>query len=257
MIPITDSIFLRKGFQFRFYNYGSLGNLSFPSFCSNTDFWNLDYVYLDYNRNENDTIFPDITFKNPIHTFVEEPYTSIPWEHYKLADTLQLDTLRFTYYNMYDTLLNVFRYMTIKNLTNQQITRSDSLGSDNIAALDKFDFKRKSQTNYFPDNNLEESSFEIKISVTAPSLLSRNIFTMNDTLIQNQKFSNYYAVDDGTPEYGIGLAGTGSQNGKFAMYFKTFVPDNSRHKPHVRTQTRKEHPHVPETYPDWQPRQRP
>lgn len=228
MIPISDSIFLKKGFQFRFYNYGSLGNVFYPSFCSNTDFWNLDYVYLDYKRNMNDTIFPDVTFRNPFRTFVKEPFTSIPWEHYKLIDTLQIDTLQFTYYNLDDTILNIFRYMTIKNLTNEQFTIDDSLGSDNIEAFDKFEFKRKSQDNYFPDNNLEESLFEVKISVTAPSLLSNNIFTMNDTLIHYQKFSNYYSVDDGTPEYGIGLAGTGSQNGQFAMYFKTYVPDTLR-----------------------------
>jgi hypothetical protein len=64
MLPIRDTTWLKKGFQFRFFNYGSLGSLTSPSFASNVDFWNIDYVYLNKNRHINDTVFPDVAISN-------------------------------------------------------------------------------------------------------------------------------------------------------------------------------------------------
>ena len=67
MIPITDSVFFNKGFQFRFRNYASLEyNENNPTWSSNVDFWNIDYVRLDRARTINDTVIDDVAFsKNP------------------------------------------------------------------------------------------------------------------------------------------------------------------------------------------------
>ncbi|NSW44310.1 MAG: T9SS type A sorting domain-containing protein [Bacteroidales bacterium] len=227
VIPL-DSIYLVKGFQFRFYNYASFGNLNYPSFASNVDYWNLDYVYLNTGQRVNDSIYPDICFKEPIRSLVEPPYTSIPWEHYKILDTLQIDTLRFNYYNLYSSLVNVKRFLTINNITNHQQLRFDSLGNDNIGPFETFQFKQKTQPNYFPDNNLNKCTFEVLLNITAPTLSSQSIFTWNDTLRFFQNFEYYYAIDDGSAEYGVGLSGEGSQNGQFAMLFKTLTPDTLR-----------------------------
>ncbi|NMD01613.1 MAG: T9SS type A sorting domain-containing protein [Bacteroidales bacterium] len=228
VIPIADSNFFKNGFQFRFYNYASFGNLNYPSFASNVDFWNLDYVYIKEHSNINDSIYPDVCFKEPIRSMIEYPYTSIPWEHYKQLDTLQIDTLLFNYYNLYSSLLNVKRFITINNITSQQFIRFDSLGNENINPFEKFQFKQKAKPNLFPDNSLTKSTFEVLINITAPTLNSETIFTWNDTMRFYQTFDNYYAIDDGSAEYGIGLSGVGSQNGKFAMLFKTLTPDTLR-----------------------------
>jgi len=227
VIPLNSS-FLVNGFQFRFYNYASIGNINFPSFASNVDFWNLDYVYLNSGQRVNDSIYPDICFKEPIRSFVKQPYTAIPWEHYKLLDTLQIDTLRFNYYNHYSSLVNVKRFLTINNITSQQQLRFDSLGNDNINPFDTYQFKQKTKPNYFPDNNLTKCTFEVLLNITAPTLASQTIFTWNDTLRFYQNFEYYYAIDDGTAEYGVGLSGEGSQNGQLAMLFKTLTPDTLR-----------------------------
>ena len=227
VIPL-DSNSLKNGFQFRFYNYASLGNLNYPSFASNVDFWNLDYVYLNSHQHLNDSIYPDVCFKEPVRSFVQSPYTSIPWEHYKLLDTLQIDTLRFNYYNLYSSLLNIKRFITINNITSQQFIRYDSLGNENINPFEKFYFKQKAKPNLFPDNNLTNSTFEVLISITAPTLNAESIFLWNDTLRFFQTFNDYYAIDDGTAEYGIGLSGVNSQNGQFAMLLKTLTPDTLR-----------------------------
>lgn len=226
MIPIKDTAFFKKGFQFRFYNYGSLGSLSHPSFASNVDFWNLDYVYLNINRNINDTIFPDVAINSYIRSFIKEPYTSIPWKHYH--DSLQIDTLRFKYYNFSGDVVNVQRLQSIKNVTNQQLIKLDTLGNENIAPFTHFNFKRKTTSGYFPSNNQSESVYMIKTYLSAPALQSFDYMQWNDTLISYQIFKNYYAIDDGSAEYGIGLAGTGSQNGQMAIMFKPIVPDTLR-----------------------------
>lgn len=227
IIPL-DSNFLKNGFQFRFYNYASFGNLNYPSFASNVDFWNLDYVYLNSNRHFNDSIYPDVCFIETIRSLIKPPYTSVPWEHYKLLDSLQIDTLRFNYYNLYSSLLNIKRFITINNITLQQFISYDSLGNENINPFEKFYFKQKTKPNLFPDNNLTKSTFEVLISVTAPTLNSKSIFMWNDTLRLYQIFNDYYAIDDGSAEYGIGLSGVNSQNGQLAMLFKTLTPDTLR-----------------------------
>lgn len=228
MIPIRDTIWLKKGFQFRFYNYGSLGSLTSPSFASNVDFWNIDYVYLNKNRHINDTIFPDVAISQYLRSYIKEPFVSVPWDHYKQDQSLQIDTVRLQYYNFSDDIVNVQRIQKIYNITTQQLIKVDSLGNENIAPFSYFDFKRKTTPNYFPSNNESESIFEITTYLSAPALQSFDYMQWNDTLRSFQVFRNYYAIDDGTAEYGIGIAGTGAQNAQMAMMFKPMIADTLR-----------------------------
>ena len=50
----------------------------------------------------------------------------------------------------------------------------------------------------------------------------------NDTITYYQKFSNYFAFDDGTSESGYGVNGLGSRNAMVAYRFKAFLPDSLR-----------------------------
>lgn len=228
MLPIRDTTWLKKGFQFRFFNYGSLGSLTSPSFASNVDFWNIDYVYLNRNRHINDTVFPDVAISQYLRSYIKEPFVCVPWDHYKQDNTLQIDTVRLQYYNFSDDIVNVQRIQKIYNITTQQLIKVDSLGNENIAPFSYFDFKRKTTPNYFPSNNESESIFEITTYLSAPALQSFDYMQWNDTLRSYQVFRNYYAIDDGSAEYGIGLAGTGAQNGQMAMMFKPIVADTLR-----------------------------
>ena len=60
MIPITDTIWFRKDFQFRFYNYASLSSIN--SWKSNTDHWHIDKVYLNAGRSQNDIFTREVRF---------------------------------------------------------------------------------------------------------------------------------------------------------------------------------------------------
>ncbi len=50
----------------------------------------------------------------------------------------------------------------------------------------------------------------------------------NDTVIYYQKFSNYFAFDDGSAEGGYGINGLGSRNAMVAYRFRSFMEDTLR-----------------------------
>jgi hypothetical protein len=48
---------------------------------------------------------------------------------------------------------------------------------------------------------------------------------VNDTVVHEQLFKDFYAYDDGTPEAGYGLRGQGTRNGSVALQYNAFTPD--------------------------------
>ena len=80
---ITDTRFLKTGFQFRFTNYASPSpNQNDPSMVGNCDQWNVDYVLLDKNRNAGDTIFTDVAFTLPVRSLLKN-HEAMPWKQYQ------------------------------------------------------------------------------------------------------------------------------------------------------------------------------
>ena len=152
----------------------------------------------------------------------------MPWTHYKATPGFQEDTLRFYYRNLSDTLKTVARHYKIVNKTTGTTILNLPLGSELDPAFSDFYFKQPDTSKYFPSTTGEIANFEIKISLSSSSIEINKPYVWNDTLVYYQKFANYYAYDDGTPEMGIGLAGNGTQNGKFAFEFYTLIPDTLR-----------------------------
>jgi len=102
LIPITDSAsYYSNGFQFRFRNFCSLGTLSNPSWASNCDEWNIDYVYLGVNRSMNDTVLNDLTFVEAAPSFLKN-YQAMPAEQFKSTDLK--DSLYMVLSNIDDTI---------------------------------------------------------------------------------------------------------------------------------------------------------
>ena len=67
MLPVLDEKYFYDAFHFRFRNYASVANEVIPSFASNDDYWNVDYIYLDYNRDKGDTTYKVLTFSQRVH----------------------------------------------------------------------------------------------------------------------------------------------------------------------------------------------
>ncbi len=104
MIPITDTNWFKKDFQFRFYNYGSLSDI--PSWQSNTDHWNIDEVYLNIGRSKNDIYSREVKFVQPPESFIKDFY-SMPFRQY--SGKLQKDSLQ-VYVNNTDSVAHNCSY---------------------------------------------------------------------------------------------------------------------------------------------------
>ena len=93
-ILLDSNLYFQDGFKFRFSSFGTLNG--------SLDHWNLDYVYLNENRSQNDTLMQDWAFTN-VPISVIDNYSSVPWKHYKLTTSdVFLNNLIIPTYNSSD-----------------------------------------------------------------------------------------------------------------------------------------------------------
>ena len=226
ILPINDEEFFYNGFQFRFFNYCSVGSLQIPSLVTNVDYWNLDYVLLDMNRSISDTNFYDVSFFKQYTSSLKNNYTSIPWKHFITNSDLEIDTVYFFYKNLGLDTFNVKRELfVLKN--NETIVYSEIFGNENIMPKQTFEFKIHKPKIFITDN-LDSAVFDFIYVINYGTAFNIPYYHKNDTLFYRQVFYDYYSYDDGSSEYGIGLAGSGTKFGKFAQLFVTSKPDTLR-----------------------------
>ena len=207
MIPIIDTKYFNRGFQFRFRNYASIQlDNSEPNWGSNVDFWNIDYVRLNSNRSFADTIIDDIAFVNNPGSLLEK-YTAMPWNQFHGNETAELRS-DFTNYltNLSDVVKNShYRYDILDE--NKNVICSYDGGTQNI---DPFYSKGYQTEKVHANPDLIAIPFPATSSDSV-TIFVQHIFKQtggddrnpkNDTAVYVQKFYNYYAYDDGTPESG-------------------------------------------------------
>lgn len=218
-ILVSNPIYFKKGFQFRFRNYGSL--------AGGLDHFHVDYVHLRTLSAFDDTLFKDFAFVYPLNSLLET-YTSVPWDHYKESTNSKMtDSLLIKLHN---------GSQTAENYQNGQITVSYNGTLEGNFVLQGFNLA-ESNINYNPltthtsyndcSSGYEfdrtksgiEQNFEIKASASAqfPN------YTLNDSTVFNQKFYNYYSYDDGTAEAAFGPTGT---QARLAIEFNSYQADS-------------------------------
>lgn len=221
MIPVTDERFLTSGFRFRFRNRASLSRSNdYPDMRSNVDFWHLDYVKLDRQRFAADTVIRDVAFNTPLTSILKD-LTSLPWAHFEKAYNTVLNPLVSARYRNNDTITrNVTRSLTIQEPI-YHITYTPGVPTaQDLPALEDtvvnfpyiypFDFQRGDSAILRFKAALRTDEYDPKV---------------NDTVINDQLFRDYYARDDGTAEAGYGLRGGGTGDGVVAMKYRSFQPD--------------------------------
>jgi hypothetical protein len=114
LIPITQEKYFNNDFRFRFFNYASLDSNPSYEYVSNCDQWNLDYIYLSYNRTKGDSTFRDLSFVNPAPSLLKK-YQAMPARQFRNSE--MKDSLNISIVNLYSTALNSnYRYdITDKN----------------------------------------------------------------------------------------------------------------------------------------------
>jgi hypothetical protein len=211
MIPIKNSMWLKNNFRFRFYNYASLASTNIPSWRSNCDQWNLDMVYLDAARTKNDTLFSDMTFVNSAPSFLKN-YKAMPYQQFAADPNAEMnDSVEMLISNIGSEVLNCYYRFNVKD-ANGIVIRSYDGGNYPLNPYYTSGYQTHKPHRWpdfanwsFPLTGTDSTTFTITHSIERLGA-SQEFNKQNDTVRFIQKFFNYYAYDDGTPEAGYGLS---------------------------------------------------
>ncbi len=218
-LRLEDTCYFKKGFQFRFRNYGSL--------AGSLDHFHVDYVHLRTLSSVDDTLFKDFAFVYPLNSLLKT-YTSVPWDHYKeSADNKMTDSLLIKLHNGSNNPEN-YQNGDISIFYNA-IQEGSFVLPGFILAESNINYQARTTHSSWNDcsNGYEfdktkmgdEQLFEVKASASAqfPNL------TINDSTVFYQNFSNFYSYDDGSAEAAFGPTGV---QARLAIEFNTYQPDS-------------------------------
>lgn len=210
MIPITDTLFFKKKFQFQFYNYVSLASPAEPSWQSNCSQWNLDNIYLNINRSAVDTLRSEITFIERTPSMLKN-YSSMPFPQYTDNPTNEMaDTINVLISNR-DLVDHNSAYGYSMKDVNGTWQKNYTGGEYVIKPFYSFGYVTYIPFAHPPVQQL----FPISAADSALFLITHEAGSVDgsllgDTMQAYQQFYNYFAYDDGTPDAGYGLTPAGS-----------------------------------------------
>jgi hypothetical protein len=147
--------------------------------------------------------------------------TSLPWSHFEAAYNTVLDQYAFVRYRNNDTISrNITRSLTVSEpYYNETYAPTDPTSQDIPAMRDTLvefgylyplDISRGDSALLRFKAALRTDEFDPKV---------------NDTVIHEQHFKDYYSYDDGVPEAGYGLRGGGTRDGMVALKFNAYEAD--------------------------------
>lgn len=219
-ILIDSSIYFNDYFQFRFYNRGGLSG--------SLDHYHLDYVNVRALSGYQDTLFKDYALVYPVNSLLKD-YTSVPWDHYKNNFSGKMsDAVRVVIRNgsniAENNSLNGSVDVSYSGTPEGSFTLLGpnlSNGSLNYAPRTTYYSYHDFSAGYHYDETKtgDEEIFDFQTNVAAqfPN------FTGNDSLVEQQVFSNYYSYDDGSAELSYGP--TGSQS-ELAVQYTPYEADS-------------------------------
>jgi len=225
--------FYKKGFRFRIKNYVSLSSTDFKGgegAVSNGDFWHIDYVRIFNGKYEEHSKVYDISIINNLESSYTG-YQSIPFAHIDVAGYKNFrQTLPITIktnnrpseLGEYVAVGLGYYFKDIKN--NKYILEPFIEGIKNLK-FDTIVTFHDTLVTLLRYDNTEYALVEIGAYLNNTPA---NDFKKNDTVKRIEYYNNYYAYDDGTPEYGFGISGEGTYGAIMACRFKTFMEDTLR-----------------------------
>ncbi|MCA1757592.1 MAG: T9SS type A sorting domain-containing protein [Bacteroidales bacterium] len=221
IIHINDPRYLAKGFRLRFINYASLSSsVNDPAMTGNADHWHIDYVRVDRNRNEADTIMHDVAFTLPLRSALNN-YESMPWDQFRdWFLTEQGSSITLNYRNNDNIVRNVTRSFKIDDLYSGATVYSSIQSATNMDPFQDISADIP-QIYTFNNSNPDSALFMITGILRSDDFDPR----VNDTIKYLQRFSNYFAYDDGTSESGYGIIGEGSRNAMAVCRFRSYNQD--------------------------------
>lgn len=221
MIPVYDSIndtvFFTDNFQFRFRNYASISNDIIPSWQSNADQWNIDYVYLNYNRSADDTTYQTLAFTQRAPSFLKD-FQAMPYNQYKINPVSSMAESFDVYLSNLDEVAHNSSYRYKIQQVNGNFFYQWIDGNFNVYPGIPAEHYEDTRTSFNIDYNLDTTSYLITHFIQDTS----EAVSLIDSITYRQGFYNYFAYDDGTPEFGYGLEPAGAL---LAYQFNLSTPD--------------------------------
>jgi hypothetical protein len=216
MIPVTDTGYFNDNFKMRWMNRATKSN-------GNSN-WHLDYILLDANRHQFDTIYNDIAYTQQPANMLKD-YTSMPFSHFRtnVSDFLK-DSLQAFVKNNGSSIQN----FTIRYSAKELITGTVMGNATAFANLNG----QQQKSVKFPMYNtgsLQVNSSKVVFENTFNcSSVYPNESKVNDTIKSYQVFDNYLAYDDGTAEQSYFLNLFPNAPGEVATEFALYHPDTLR-----------------------------
>lgn len=230
LIQMDSAHFFSDEFKFRFYNYASITDYSFPDWGGNVDMWHLDYIFIDKNRSIFDTMLNfDVAFRDYPKSLLND-YFSMPWNQFlsNPAKEMKHDVnipYSSYYYGLTSTINQKFDINVLTGGTSY-VNTSYNYGNLSMPVDSVVIAKPGSgfQSWYFNSITPNYAEFEL-VAVIAP-FNANELIVSNDTVIFYQRFYNYYAYDDGSAEAGYGLSASNpNTNMKMAYRFDLNTDD--------------------------------
>lgn len=211
MVPIRDTAYLKNGFQFRFRNFAQQNG--------SWDHWHVDYLKLETGRFLNDTLYNDFAFMYPASSLLLN-YQSLPLWHFLPNANGNMDE----FYNLSLTTLNAgpankFYGYEFYNANLEQVDLL--LLSSQGPILPREEYIVEEPVKYtYEDPGTEWTVYYLNHYLSE----NEDELSRNDTVQYIQVLSNYYALDDGTPEARISINNNGG--GFAAQRFDCYLSDS-------------------------------
>ena len=221
MIPITDSIYFRKDFQFQIKSIGS----QYGAF----DHWHIDYVYLDRNRRDSIRITKDRSIQS-IKRGILGNYTIIPYKQFA-SMTNPMDTFAVYLSNLDTDSVSVNIDVSLAEvLNNQAISGGNQTRNLSFSGFGNRDIN-------FGAFSAQRFDTFAKIQTTVVlNQQSPDTYPHNDIYYHYTRIDSLLGYDDGEAEVGYGLKSSRS----FAQKYTLTATDSLRavwisFVPHIET----------------------
>ena len=205
-IPVDNERFLHGNFQFSIRNKATL--------TGQLDHWLIDYVYLDGNRTEADTLFDDQAIEIPTPSLFF-PYTRISLPQYA-------DEYWNRFRNFGISIRNLGTNPSNRTLvTNISEIKHNTLLTGNVSYNLAFNLNPGPQVRAF--NAFDPQPFQDYMLLRHTTLLDLpDSRPVNDSCRVDYPIDSIMAYDDGTPEaaYGLNTART------FLQRYELYTPDS-------------------------------
>lgn len=218
-IKISDPKYFKKGFQFRFKNYGAMSGM--------LDHFHLDYVHLRALSGYQDTLFKDFAFVYPVGSLLKS-YTSVPWDHFKNNPNGKMNDAAEIVVHNGSNIMENNQNGKIEVFYNNLLEGSYTLNAQTLSGGAINYGPQTTYTSYFDlsggyvyDNTKTGTKETFDVLATASAQFPN--LAQNDSTWSKQYFANYYSYDDGTAEAAYGPTGT---QARLAIRYNAYESDS-------------------------------